>query len=281
MIGRRLVTASVVLAAVAAGGVAGAVIGIPGISGASSSPTAATSTTVPNGGRHLRGFPGPSLGAGKDVLGAAAQDLKLSTTDLLQKLSDGKTTIADVAKEQNVDLQKVIDDMTAVAKEDISKLVNNPFPVGRSFGAKGPGRGGVPGLGIRGALGSSLDAVAKALGISTADLRSDLGKGQSIADIAKSKSIDVKTVIATLVNDAKSALAAAVKAGHLTQDQADKLGSNLEQMITNAVNSSHSMMGGPHGGFGGRFGARSGKGGPGYGMGSDGNPSPASPMPSL
>jgi len=95
----RLVTASVVLAAVAAGGVAGAVIGIPGISGASSSPTAATSTTVPNGGRHLRGFPGPSLGAGRRARGGG-QDLKLSTTDLLQKLSDGKTTIADVAKQR-------------------------------------------------------------------------------------------------------------------------------------------------------------------------------------
>ena len=53
----------------------------------------------------MRGGFGPVIGADKDVLDAAAKALNLSTKDLLSKLSDGKTTIADVAKAQNVERQ--------------------------------------------------------------------------------------------------------------------------------------------------------------------------------
>ena len=65
--------------------------------------------------------------------------------------------------------------------------------------------------------------VAKALGITTDELKTDLGKGQSIADIAKSKNLDVNTVIDTLVGDASAKIDQAVTDGHLTQAQADKL----------------------------------------------------------
>ena len=70
-----------------------------------------------------------------------AKALNLSTDELLEKLSDGKTTIADVAKQQNVDVQTVIDAMAAAAKSDINDMVNNPLPVRLDFpdGLKGPG----------------------------------------------------------------------------------------------------------------------------------------------
>ena len=84
-------------------------------------------------------------------------------------------------------MQTVIDAMEAVANSDISNFVNNPFPAFGHFhakgtlggsGAMGPGGFGAPGgpavggfgFGFRGALGGSIDAVAKALGISTQDL---------------------------------------------------------------------------------------------------------------
>ena len=111
MIGRRMVAAGVVVAAVTTGAVAGALIGIPGLSGASSSPNVSTvghrtTTNTPDGrAPTVTRFPGgASFGAGKGVLDAAAKALNLSTEDLLKKLSDGKTTIADVAKQQNVPL---------------------------------------------------------------------------------------------------------------------------------------------------------------------------------
>jgi len=288
MIGRRMIAAGVVAAAVAAGGVAGAVIGIPGLSSASSSASLSSSAGGSGGsggygGSHFHGRASfaPGLGARKDLLDAAAKALHLSTEQLLQQLSDGKTTIADVAKDQKVDVQTVIDAMDAVAKSDISNFVNNPLPAFGHFhakgalggsgaiGAMGPGGFGAPGgpavggfgFGFRGALGGSIDAVAKGLGISTKDLLGDLRNGQSIADIAKSKNVDVDKLITTLVTDAKAQIAAAAKAGQIPSALATKLEDNLQQLITNAVNNTHPKGPGRFGGFGHQGGGRGGLGG--------------------
>jgi hypothetical protein len=235
MIGRRMVAAATVVVAVAAGGVAGALIGIPGLSGASTSPSTNTnSSDAPRALGNDSHF-GPFLGAGPDVLDAGAKALNLSTEDLLSKLRDGKTTIADVAKQQNVDVQTVIDAMAAVAKTDITKMVNNPFPAPPSF-KHGPGGFGF-GFGFRGGVRSdSIGAAAKALGITTKELLTDLGNGKSIADVAKAKNVDVNTVIDALVSEAKSKVDAAVKDGDLTQDEATKVETDLKARITDLVN---------------------------------------------
>jgi len=243
MIGRRLVAGTAIVAAVAAGGIVGALIGVPGLSGAASSSSTSTTTNPSDahgGEPGFRGRLGPFIGAGKDVLDAGAKALDLSTDDLLSKLSDGKTTIADVAKQQNVDVQTVIDAMAAVAKSDITDLVNNPLPTPPSFpgfpgGFKGPGIGfGFGPLG--GMKDDSLGAAAKALGITADELMNDLRNGQSIADVAKAKSVDVSKVIDAIVSDAQSKIDTAVKDGHLTQDQATKLKTDLKNRITDLVN---------------------------------------------
>jgi hypothetical protein len=243
MIGRRLIAGTAVVAAVAAGGIAGALIGVPGLSGATTSPSS-TSTTKPdaeaNDGPHraFRDHIGPFIGGGKDVLEAGAKALNLSVDDLLAKLRDGKTTIADVAKEQNVDVQTVIDAMTAAAKSDITDMVNNPLPVPPKFpdfpdGLKGPGFGFGP---LGGMKEDKLGAAAKALGITADELIKDLRNGQSIADVAKAKNIDVNTVIDAIVRDAQSSIDAAVKDGKLTQDEATKLKGDLKDRVTDLVN---------------------------------------------
>ena len=163
MKGRRIITAGVVVAAIAGGGVAGAVIGVPGLSGAStSSTTTPKATTSPAAGPHFGRFGGfgPAIGSGKGVLDAAAKTLNLSTTDLLQKLSDGKTTIADVAKQQKVDVNDVINAMDAVAKTDISNIVNNPFPMLPRFPGKGFG-GPIGGSGGSGAVGPAVPGIGR------------------------------------------------------------------------------------------------------------------------
>ncbi|MGO9873954.1 MAG: hypothetical protein ACLPVY_09155 [Acidimicrobiia bacterium] len=282
MIGGRIVAVGVVIAAVTAGGVAGAVIGIPGLSSASNSPSLATTaqSAKTNARPHGHGgFFGRGVGADQDLLAAAAKALNLSTPALLQKLSDGKTTIADVATQQHVALSTVTNAMDAVANTDISNLVNNPLPTFGHFRGKGPsggtggtggtgmiGPGGVGapmfgglGFGLRGVLGGSINAVASALGISSKDLLGDLQKGQSIADIAKSKNVNLNTLIKTLVTDAQTQIDAAIKAGHLPQAIATKLAANLNQLITNAVNNTRPQGFGSIGGFG-RLGALAGPG---------------------
>jgi uncharacterized protein YfiM (DUF2279 family) len=228
-------------------------------------------TTTPDSGHHLRGFPGAPFGAGKGVLDAAAKALNLSTEDLLKKLSDGKTTIADVAQQQNIPLSDVTNAMEAVAKSEISDIVNKPFPQfpdfkggdrgGRGFGfGKGPMGGGM-GLGFGfGDLRDSFDSLATSLGISPQDLMKDLAGGQSIADIAKSKNVDINTIIDKLVTDATAKLNDAVNNGHLSKDQAAKIESNLKDMITKLVNNGFKF-----GGLGNEFGHGEfpGPGGPG------------------
>lgn len=267
MIGRRVLAATVVVAAVAAGGVAGAVLGIPGLSGASttSTPTPKSELAPHHGGLH-----GRFGGAGKDVLDAAAKALNLSTADLMQKLSDGTTTIADVAKQQNVNVQTVIDAMDAVAKTDISNLVNNPLPKPPAFkgGPGGPNGFAGPGFGFR-SFGGDPAAAAKALGITPKELMTDLRGGKSIAEIAKTKNVNVSTLIDTLVNDAKSKIDAAVKAGNLTQDQANKVETNLKDRISNLVNNAGFKGLGPFGGGRGKH----------FGFGPNGFPGPGGPPP--
>jgi hypothetical protein len=251
MMRSRLITGAAVVTAVAAGGVGGALIGVPALSGAQTFPknaTTAASTGSPTGKQGARD---------SALLDAAAKALKLTTQQLRDKLSDGKTTIADVAKQQNVDINAVIDAIAAADRGRISNIVNNPWP---KFGANGgPGKGFARGFdrGGFGFIGDEFGAAAKALGISTAELKTDLGKGQSIADIAKAKKLDVNTVIDALVADAKSKIDQAVKDGDLTQAEADKIETTLKTSISGLVN--NTMPKGPNGagpfaGGEGRFG---------------------------
>jgi hypothetical protein len=253
MMQHRLVTGIAVVAAVAAGGVGGALIGVPGLSGAQPFPASATNTATADGTKPV----GPMRGESA-LLDAAAKALNLTTQQLADKLSDGKTTIADVAKQQNVDLNKVIDAIASADRARIGDIVNKPWP---KFGP-GPGGERHGGFGI--GLGAGLDSVAKALGISTADLKTDLAKGQSIAQIAKSKNIDVNKVIDALVADASARIDQAQKDGHLTQAQADKAKTDLKTRNTDLVNN-----GFPKGPADGPFGfpGRAGHRGPWSGFG--------------
>ncbi|MDQ1565338.1 MAG: hypothetical protein QOF96_218, partial [Actinomycetota bacterium] len=128
----------------------------------------------------------------------------------------------------------------------------------------GHGRGG-PGFG-------NLDAAAKALGMTTDELRTALDGGKTVAGIAKDKGIEVAKVADALVADLKSHLDAEVKDGELTQAQADELLANCRTRIDDFVNGKV-PAGGPGGGPGGRGGpggpGRRGPGGPG-GLGGQG-----------
>ena len=98
------------------------------------------------------------------------------------------------------------------------------------------GRGGPGGPGRRAPGMGGLDAAAKALGVTTDQLRTDLASGKTIADIAKTKNVDIATVINALVNDEKTRLADAVKSGRLTQAEADQRIAGITDRITKQVN---------------------------------------------
>ena len=101
------------------------------------------------------------------------------------------------------------------------------------------GRGGRGGMGGRsGGMGmtQSHDAAAKALGMTSDELYAAVQGGKSLADVAKDQKVSVDSLIKAMVADAKADLAAAVKAGTMTQAQADTLKSSLTERITDQVN---------------------------------------------
>jgi hypothetical protein len=256
MMPSRLVTGVAVLAAVGIGSVAAALVAVPSLSGAQTFPSAiavaapsgSTSTTVP-------GKPAFRM-HGEELIEAAATALHLTPDELRQKLSDGKTTIADLAKQQGVDVNTVIDAMVNADRDRITDIVNNPLPP-KPFGPDNFGQMG-PRFGF-GMIGEGLDAAAKALGITTDELKSDLAKGMSIADIAKSKNVDVNKVIDALVADANAKIDTAVKNGKLSQDRAKTLKDAIRSAVTAFVNNSlPKLPSGIGGGFGFKFGGHHG-----------------------
>jgi ribosomal protein S20/flagellar hook-basal body complex protein FliE len=238
MLGRRLTIPLIITASVVAGGTAGAFLGVPGLSGASTTSPVSTNAAGPT----TRGPERKSA-----LFEAAAKALNLTTDELRQKLSDGKTTIADIAKQENIDVNKVIDAMAAADRQRIEDIVNNPLPT-RDHG---PGQG----FGKPFRAEEKFDAAAKALGITTDELWTALRDGKSIAEVAKDKNVDVNKVIDAMVAAAQARIDQAKTDGKITPDQADRLKSELKDRITKIVNGEGGGgPGGPGRGFWGHRG---------------------------
>ncbi len=255
---RKIIGAAVFSAAIAGGGIAGVVLGSPTSSSAATASGSTTTSSTPS--TH-------GMGRKSADLDAAAKAIGISTDTLLSDLQSGKT-IAQIATAKGVAVSTVIAAMVAAAKADfdsdvtkrITDAVNGTFK--RPFGPGEPGGGPQRGFGFRGGFG--LDAAAKAIGVSTDSLEQDLKDGKTIAAVAKSKGVAVKTVVDAMVASAKAEFASQVKAGNLTADQAAKIEADLSSMITNLVNGTLPHPdGGPggHGGFGGPGGYGSSRGG--------------------
>jgi ribosomal protein S20 len=231
---RSKLRASRVLAAAAltAGLAGGGILGVTAVAGAQTGGDRPPAEADRPPGGH-----GPGLDA-------AAKALNLSVDDLRSKL-EGDKTIAQVAQEQGVDVQTVIDAMVADAtahidqavqdgkltadqanerksnlQERITKLVNEGKPKGEGPRGHGP----------------KLDAAAKALGVSTDDLRGQLRDGKTIAQVADDRNVDKQKVIDAMVADATDHIDQAVKDGKLTADQANERKSGLKDRITTLVN---------------------------------------------
>jgi len=97
--------------------------------------------------------------------------------------------------------------------------------------------------------GDDLDAAAAYLGSTTDALLTQLKSGKTLAQVADATSgKSTAGLIAALVTHEKAELVDAVKAGRLTQAQADTIGASLTQRFTDFVNGVRPAMGpGGHG----------------------------------
>jgi hypothetical protein len=127
------------------------------------------------------------------------------------------------------------------------------------------------GFGLGGRLGGPvlhgfgfMDAAAKYLGLTQVELRTQIAGGKTLADVAKAQGKSVDGLVSALVAAEKTALDAAVKAGRLTQAQADQVHANATQRFTDMVNGTFP---GPLGrGDGLRHGRHRGPGNGAYGL---------------
>jgi uncharacterized protein YidB (DUF937 family) len=230
-------------AALAAGLAGGSVLGVTGVAGAQTGDDRPPAESGRPPGGH-----GPKLEA-------AAQALNLSVDELRSKL-EGDKTIAQVAQEQGVDVQTVIDAMVADATAHIEQRVQDGDLTADQANERkanlqerittlvneGKPRGGGP----RG-HGPKLDAAAQALGVSTDELREQLRDGKTLAQVAEDRGVDKQKVIDAMVADATARIDQKVQDGDLTTDQANERKAELEARITTLVDEGprHRRDGGP------------------------------------
>jgi ribosomal protein S20 len=220
----RLLAAAALTAGLAGGGV----LGVTAVAGAQTGGDQPPAEADRPPGGHSPG------------LDAAAKALNLSVDDLRSKL-EGNKTIAQVAQEQGVDVQTVIDAMVADATAHIDQAVQDGKLTADQANERKSNlqdritklvNEGKP----KGDHGPKLDAAAKALNVSVDDLRSKLKDGKTLAQVAKDQGVDVQKVIDAMVADATAHIDQAVKDGKLTADQATQRKSGLKDRITKLVN---------------------------------------------
>jgi hypothetical protein len=136
----------------------------------------------------------------------ALKQAELQTVD--QALKDGKIT------QQQADAMKA--------------RINAGQGPGFGFGGFGHGGGFKGNHALMHSLKTAeLNAVASALHMSTADLQSALRSGKSLSDLETQQNVSDATVKAAMKNAAKGVLDNAVRAGTITQAQADAILSHV------------------------------------------------------
>jgi hypothetical protein len=211
----------------------------------------------------IAGLPGPGPGAGGQAI---ANYLGLTAAELRTQLGSGKT-LADIATAQGKSVSGLEDAIVADAKthldtavaagrltadQESTMLSNLTAHVADFVNHSGPPAGGPGGPG-HGPF--DISAVTGYLGITAADLRTQLQTGKTLADVATAQGKSVSGLEDAIVTSAKTHLDAEVTAGKLTTDQESTILSNLTAHVADLVNHTGPPPGDRGPGFGPRTAA--------------------------
>jgi hypothetical protein len=169
---------------------------------------------------------GGGLGFGNDkqaFLDNAAKRLDVTPEKLQAALLGAYDDRIDAAVAAGTITKEQADDLKQRAKDGGGL----PFFGGGPRGGFGPHHGQAGGV--------SLDVAATYLGLSQAELRTELQSGKTLAEIATSGGKTVAGLKQAFGDAAKSKLDAAVKAGKLTQAQADELLTRLDAVLDDVI----------------------------------------------
>ncbi len=170
---------------------------------------------------------GGALGSDKEreaFLSEAAKRLDVTPAQLEAALQGAYAARIDAA----VAAGKITKEQGEALKKRAKDGVLSPFG-GRGFGGD---RG--HGLGKHFNMGPS--AAATYLGLTGAELRTQLMSGKSLAEIAKAQGKTVAGLEAAMTADTKKKLDDAVKSGRLTQAQADEVLKRMNERLDDIVN---------------------------------------------
>lgn len=154
------------------------------------------------------------------VLAPAMATAATTETSTTTAVGDRVTRIKDALKGLVADKT-----LTQAQADEVATTLAETLP---QRGGRGHGRPG-------GHLLSGLDDAATAIGITEAELRTQLAAGKTLAQVAQAEGVSKTDLVATLVKAAEAALAQAVTDGRLTQGEADARKADLEARITDAV----------------------------------------------
>jgi hypothetical protein len=123
---------------------------------------------------------------------------------------------------------------------------------GRGFGGGlgGEGPRPRPGIGFGSFSAGVLAPLTTYLGISSSALQSELGKGETLAQIAKAQGRSVEGLVTAMLAARKSELDREVSAGRLTATQEQQIESSEAKRVRNFVNATPARA---FGGLGGAF----------------------------
>ena len=113
----------------------------------------------------------------------------------------------------------------------LTTFAADPAPTADCPATRGVGQG----TGRWAGLMSPIDAVAKLLGVSEAEIESQREAGQSLAQVAQANGVEKDALVAAMLADRKATLDQAVAEGKITQERADYMLKNMESQVEVAV----------------------------------------------
>jgi polyhydroxyalkanoate synthesis regulator phasin len=181
----------------------------------------------------------------------------IAATGVLSPKEESDAVLADAAEQLGVEPSE----LTEALKEALKNRVDAAVEDGRLTEAEGAemkeriDSGEVPLFGLGPRLHgphfahSGFDAAESYLGMTEAEVRTALGNGKTLADLARERDKSVDGLVAAMVADAKEELDEAVDDGRLTESQSKAIQEDMQARITDLVNGELPKRLGPPPGF--------------------------------
>ena len=185
--------------------------------------------------------------AGVAVLAVAVTGGAIAATKANDRKAESQAVVNDAAKQLGVQPGE----LSAALKKALANRVDAAVKAGTLTKAEGDAmkarinsgdfplfggghRGDRHGGGLR--IHHSLDAAASYLGLTEAQLKTQVSSGKTLAQVAKAQSKSVDGLVDALVKDANAKIDQAVKDGKLTKAQADEIKQDQREHLTDFVN---------------------------------------------